>query len=53
MIGKTARVGKAKGVISGYVEWGEHKLKIYKVWVRFPDGTETPLLKIKDVTLCD
>ena len=53
MIGQKAKVGKAVGVVSGYVEWGDYKLKIHRVWVRFSDGTETPLMKLKDVVLCD
>ena len=47
MIGREASVGKSRGIIVGYVEWGE-KRKIQYVWIKFGEVIGK-LIKFTDV----
>jgi len=49
MIGQEASVGKSRGIIVGYIEWGE-KRKIQYVWIKFGEIISA-LIKIEDVTV--
>ena len=49
MIGREASVGKSRGTIVGYVEWGE-KRKIQYVWIRFGEVIGK-LIKVENVTI--
>ena len=49
MIGQEASIGKRRGIIVGYVEWGE-KLKVRYVWIRFGEVVGN-LIKVENVTI--
>jgi len=49
MIGQEASIGKRRGIIVGYVEWGE-KLQVKYVWIKF-DNVISDLIKVKNVTI--
>jgi len=49
MIGQDASVGRKRGTIVGYVEWGE-KRKIQYVWIKFGEVISA-LIKMEDVTV--
>ena len=49
MMGQEASIGKRRGIIVGYVEWGE-KRKIQYVWIRFGEVIGK-LIKVENVTI--